>query len=497
MGGDSRQFFLLPDGTFFSNGARGQLFHGKVSLVVDAARIGRAKELVYVNHGWATDGGGNAWIVLSEINSTLSQWDGTRWAEHPFPDDIPHLRFLGLGVDTTGRVWLLPNAGKIAFFDPHTGKWQIFPDMETALLELKADAPRFAGDRPEWCAPEYSSDLKRMAFRPISWELVYYDGTQWRRWKRGAIDGGTNPNVFTMGQPFFDKSDHLCICIDQGTWRLNDDGHWAPAQIQPKYPDERGRRPRAAWDKEAPDGWPLSAPDSVAADNQGASWVTIEGKLYRFWCGHAAGVFSDDEPDPFSDGRKLVSAWVDPQGNAFVKTAFDIYVMIRSKMLIPQPVVSLTKTSPDSVAAKVETDPASKLALYWQLDEAPWQPVGDAPLSFDHLAEGKHTLKALAMDEHLQSGPTAVSTLDIKINPKDKLDILIAKLASDSNTECQSALLALARQPDDALPELKAARESATAHQQWWIDATIREIERRAAESGAHAPVAQPQVSPR
>lgn len=105
-----------PSEYHFKNVAQdGQGVGGVVSLTPTSKQSARATELVFLSHGWTPDTGDNIWAVLSEKGNVLSQWDGSQWHEHPFPDAIRDLRFLGAGVDTRGRIWLLPNGGQTAF----------------------------------------------------------------------------------------------------------------------------------------------------------------------------------------------------------------------------------------------------------------------------------------------------------------------------------------------------------------------------------------------
>ena len=55
---------------------------------------------------------------------------------------------------------------------------------------------------------------------------------------------------------------------------------------------------------------------------------------------------------------------------------------------------------------------------------------------------------------------------------------LIAALGDgQARADREAAVVALLRQPARALPALRAARATANDDQQWWIDATIQQIE--------------------
>lgn len=475
---DARRIFLLSDGRLLVQGAQAQNFCGKVSLAPASGKPSRATELLFTAHGWTTDADGNVWAVLLEKGNILSQWDGREWHEHPFPDDLQQFRFLGASVDTRGRVWLLPHSRQTGFFDPDSGKWRTFSDMEAALTEMKSDPPQFVGERPEFCAPDYSSDLQRVAFRPISWEVVYFDGEQWHRWKRAEIDGSTNRNSFTLGPPFFDKSDHLCVCIGKDTWQLDDQGRWQKKDVEVKYPDDtNGAAPRQQ--KVAPpDGCVTDSPDSTAADNQGGVWLTWQGKLYRCGFGRCVEVFPNGEPNPFTDHRKITDAWVDNDGNAFLQTAFDKQIMIKPKSPPPKLSMAPPSVETDSVTARLQTGSHSILGFRWRLDDGAWQLSKNPVLVMDSLPTGGHTLTAQAIDDELQASPAVSVTFTIQIDPQKQLAMLIKRLADPDFDKRKSAIAALSRQPEAALPALKAARENAGDEQRWWIDAAIQEIER-------------------
>ena len=202
------------------------------------------------------------------------------------------MHILGIGVDSKGRVWLMPKVDKTAFFDPHSGAWKAFPNMEAAFEEMKDDAPRFNGERPEFATPDYSPDGKRVAWRMLSWQLVYFDGTAWHRWKRADIEPGANASHFTFGSPFFDKNDRLCVNIDNNTWKLNDDQSWAKDAMEVMFPDESSNGLPIPPKAKAPDYAITNSPDSVAADNKGVFWLTWQHKLYECSNGKCVEVFS-------------------------------------------------------------------------------------------------------------------------------------------------------------------------------------------------------------
>ena len=482
--GDARFFFQLPDGRMLAYGGDRDLFVGNVFLA-PLAKLSRATELAFI-HGWMTDADGNIWTVLSEKSGALSKWDGSQWHEYPLPEDKRGWGFAGVRIDIRGRVWLLPAFDSwTAFLDPHDGKWKEFENMQAAITELKNDSPQFAGIHRGLCLPDYSADLKRAAYRNNDNEIVYFDGRDWRRFQTPDIDR-TSRNAGLVGEPFFDEAGRLCVSLGEQTWELDDQGHWQQSEVEAKYPfDLPGTlRPQKI---APPEGCVTNAPDSIAADNHGAFWLTWRGKLYKCGYGRCVEVFTKDEANPFADGRKIFDAWVDARGTAYLRTAADRRIRITPASLPPAaPSITLEKTGPDSVVARLQGGGKATVQFLARLDDGPWRNSNEPSVKFDGLANGRHVITAVAIDDSLQASAPASAKCEIQIDSKEQIAALIQALGDPDKREAASS--ALARQPHAALPALKAAREKADSGQLWWIDATIQDIDRAAAGGAGTKP---------
>lgn len=476
--GDARFFFQLPDGRMLAYGGDRGLFVGNVSLP-QPAKPSRATELAFVYDAWTIDPDGNIWTMLSEKSGAISKWDGNAWHEYPIPEKKRGWGFHGLSIDSRGRVWLAPAGGDYwtAFLDPRDGKWVEFENLQAALGELKNDPPQFPGVHRGLYLPDYSADLKQAAFRSNDTEIVYFDGGEWRRFKNTDIDK-IFPSPGNVGDPFFDAG-RLCVSIGGSRWEFGGQG-WEQSEAEAKYPYSWPGQPRPQ-QIQPPAGCVTNSPDSIAADNQGAFWLTWRGKLYKCGYGKCVEVFTKDETDPFAGGRKVFDAWVDARGNAFLQADSNKRVMIAPASPQPAaPALVLEKTGPDSVAARVQGGANAQLRC--RLDDGPWQDAKGAPVTFSSLANGGHVITAMAIGDDLQASLPATAKCDIQIDSQEQIAALIKNLADPGKRE--SAVKALARQPAAALPALKAAREGADSALQWWIDATIQEIERGNAKSG-------------
>ncbi|HEX8372188.1 MAG TPA: hypothetical protein VF585_05385 [Chthoniobacterales bacterium] len=472
---DARHFYELPNGTFFASGKGGQTFLGLVD-VTSPVPPARVHEIYFAHHGWATDAAGHVWAVFAETPNILNKWDGKEWTPYSIPTEM-RMRFLGVAIDQFGRVWLLPKDAQSAFLDPASGEWRLFPTFENALAELKTDAPEFLGKRPQFCAPDYSADRRRIAYRALDWKVHYFDGTTWHHWSRDTITGRKIQNQFTIGMPFFDQMDRLCVSIGKETWIRDVDGRWQQGETDVKFADDPNRQlPKQ--ELRLPRECQVSSPESVVVDNQGATWITSQGKLYKCGFGKLVEVFSEGEPNPFTYGRMLREAWVDPVGTTFLRTDADKQIMILPRSpLLPASLV-IEKPAPDSVIARFEPAPGGTSSYRWKLDDGPWRTTAEATLTLDSLIAGAHTLTASVVSEELQVGAPATVEFNIDIDPQEQLRLFIARLADRDYTRREAAVAALSQQPELALPPLKNARLEASLDLRWWIDLAIQESER-------------------
>lgn len=431
-----------------------------------------------IQDGWCLDNNGHIWSILASNGNILGEWNGERWLPHEIPADMRKDGISAVTIDSRNRIWLLPNSIDMpaAFCDSRDGKWQIFPKIETAFEAVKNDPPQFEQDHPNFYSPAYSPDRRCIAFLSKQWDVVYFDGSAWHHWRRGPEFA---PGSHGLDAPFFDDDGRLSVTIAGDPWQLNDQGKWQQVKVKPRSSiraeQESRRKPGIA----TPDGCVTDSPNSIALDNENTYWLTWQGKLYKSLPGICIRVFSEDEPDPFGDGRRIEKVWVDQHGNAFLKTGLYTCIMVTPKLPPPpKPPITMEKTAADAVTVRFHGDSRSKMQFRWHLDDEPWQLTKDKTLLLDSLPNGSHALSATTIDEELQKSVPAVKEFVIRIDSAKQIGRLIKQLAGHDPVKRESTVRALVRQPATALPALKTAREKAGSDQRWWIDATIQEIER-------------------
>ncbi|MGB8356044.1 MAG: HEAT repeat domain-containing protein [Chthoniobacteraceae bacterium] len=483
---DAWKVFRLVDGSLVALGGRGQPWHGKVDLPPkpSADIKARATELRF-KHVWKIDSNDAIWTIFSGKEKILSQWDGAHWVDHPFPPEIGGIHPADIAPDTKGRIWFLPldDTDMAEFFDSKAGTWQVFPTLERAYVSLENDRPEFVGDPPAYLAPEYTADLKQITFLTRNWEVSWFDGATWRKFKRADIQPGGDHSA-AIGRPFFGKSGRLCVNISEKTWLLDGQGHWAQTEHEEKLQDryDNGMTLPTQAKIELPPGCITTTPDSVAADNQGACWLTWQEKLYKCGYGACVEVLAKDEPDPFADGRKITGVWIDRQGNAFLKTGFEKQVMIAPKSPLPKATVAVEKVDGDSATVRLGAGSSGEIQFRWRLDAGPWQLTKEKTVTLDSLPNGLHVLSATAVDAELQTGAQVTAKFKVKIDQEKQIAALIQQLSDPDFAKRKAAVAALARQPAPALSALKAARDKVGDDLRWWIDVAIQEIESQSAK---------------
>jgi hypothetical protein len=207
-----------------------------------------------------------------------------------------------------------------------------------------------------------------------------------------------------------------------------------------------------------------------------------------------AAQFSANENHPLIDDRFFNQVFVDNQGNTVFHTGYGFieYVMITHSSA-PDTKIKTTANAVDSFtfdfssidASATGSSPAtssrapSQQWFKWRLDDEPWsQPQRTSHVRLDALPGGKHRIEAAAIDRHLLIDPTpALAAFSVNIDPAKQVAAFIAALSSPDYARREAAVAGLAKQPKRALPALKAARATASASTQWWIDAAIQQIE--------------------
>jgi hypothetical protein len=484
----AKKIFRLADGTLFALGEKGTFFHGKFPLAPEPVSRRRVTE-IKVRYCWTLDSTGNIWWVSDDhTTNILYQWNGECILKHALPHAGDSGLIQGVTADLQGRIWLLPNSGeKIAgFFDSRIGKWQTFPRIEDAYQSVQDDPPEFWPQSPgegHWdYIPRFSADHRRIAFRDGDWQTVYFDGEQWRRWKRSEVAAVRDSNDTMLGTPFFNAKGALCVNTRfHGTLQFEENGKWIKTELDNPFtePFTGNNHPKVTL--HPPDGSPTKEPDSIVRDNLGALWFNEHGHLYKCVGDACVEIFSPKDPNPFTTYRIILRAAVGRGGNVFLQTGYGGWFMIAPKSPPPKTSIVFKQIVPDSVQAKLDARSRSRVQFRWQLDDGPSQLTRNNTLLFDSLPNGTHTLTASATDEELQSDATpTVAKFEIRIDPDKQIAAFVQRLADPDFAKRESAVAALLRQPDLALLALKNARDIASDDQRWWIDATIQEIERKA-----------------
>lgn len=475
-----RKALLCPDGSLFALAEDGTFLHRKKALPSDSDAPSRVTELLEKRRHWTGSPNGHLWAIIEENkNGVLCEWDGESWHDHALP---PGKIFAvgSLEVDTSGRVWVLPNQEErmTAYFDSRTGEWQTFEKPEAVFEALKNDPPKFLTPKSPDFIPQYSSDHRHIIFRVKNSRLAYFNGETWTRWKREDIRPG---NDNSMGSPGFDEKDRLCVNVGNATWQLDANNVWRETQFDSRFSEVLGPR------NDAPDGLMRYSHYSITTDNQGFHWFTWNGELFKSWDKFSTRVFSEDEPNPFGAGRRITQVWVDRKGNAFVQVTtnwmdnFQFQIAPLSKP--PKTSLAVAPIKEDRVRLQLGTPSPGKVRFRWRLDDGPWEGAQDRSVVLDSLENGEHTVKAQAFDEKLQCDPVpAEAKFVIKFDPTIQIKELLSRLSDPDFAQRKAAIKALARQPATALAALKAARPEATDDQRWWIDAAIQQIERKASK---------------
>lgn len=478
---DGYNFLICKEETLFAiNGFDGSLFLRKVHLPPPSPGFSRITPLD-IREGWTMDTKEHIW-AFSKIDyaKALKEWDGNTWQRYNLPPGIEIPSIAGVEADREGRIWIIPSLNDRigAFFDSKEKKWNTFPKIEAAFESVKNNPPHFINPHRWNYIPIYSASGDRIAFRSGKWEIAYFDGSQWQYWKRTSIAPGGNTS---LGVPFFDASDKLCVNYKKIT-RCLDGYEWKPVDFEDRYPtDEFSETYQRGDIPKPPPGCVTSEPDSIVYDNQGTAWLTWNGDLYKCRDGVSAKVFSPDEPTPPTLRRNLRAVTISHDGSALVETfpGNPAWFLIASKTTPPQITLKTKFISADSVQIEFKANPSEKVFFRWRLDDEPWQTAYTKTIRLDAQSNGEHRFQAQAVNEELQITPIPAETrYTVKIDPSRQMNAFIARLSDPDFAVRKTAIEALSRQPDAALPALKAARPTASDDQRWWIDAAIQQIER-------------------
>jgi hypothetical protein len=470
----------LADGTFFGLGRQSEIFHGTLTLPPKGNTDARVL-VMGEDRGWATDATGHFWIVPGGAPATLREWDGTQWIDHPPPPG--NFSPDGLMEDDQGRIWI--NSSAPAFFDPRSGQWQTYANRHDAMLASLGKPFKFLRD--QWFrAPSYSADGKRVAYRDgVIW-IEYYDGAVWHHFTRADIMGKKDDDN-AVGPPWFDDQGLLHVNMrNKMSFVRDDSGKWSEIPWVSHFQDDIWSENASAWSRRPspPEGSVTATPDGIVADNLGTIWMLWQGMLYRAIPGFCVPFFSRDEFNPFASIHDLREAFVDGRGNVFVQTASTTlhWTMIRPKGAAPSTKITLEPKASDYVVAHFDARTTAPVRFRWRLDDDNWYVSDTTAVILEHLPNGPHVLRVVAMDDELNMDPEPVEAkFETRIDSAKQIAALIAQLSDPDYDQRKAAVEALAQQPAAALVALEQARADASDDLRWWIAAATQECQRHTA----------------
>ena len=438
----------------------------------------------FTNYGGIeTDARGHLWRVASSRAKSLLEWDGAKWKPHPLPANFNFVGLFYLWPDTRGRIWVLPDDSKqtTALYSPSTRHWQIFPTFSHALqAQLRTLGPQeFAklkigsGSylKPHFAAPS------RITFRSPTERICYFDGRGWREWKLREVTGqNTDADSWEEG-PFFARDGVLSANIEGETYRFAG-GKWQKTEGQS---EENPLRPAPT--PTPPPECKISDARSVVKDRSGAIWIAKDGQLFKSAWGLCAPQLAPNERHPLRDGRGLEEVLIDARGEAILMTGpyWEAEFVAFAPKFQPETRLQLVRNSGDTWEFGMSTNAKSKHWFRWRLDKGNWSaPQTSTKLKLEWVPSGAHQLEAATIDERLQIDATPASVhFKNQSASNQQIARFLEMLRSPDYAEREAAVVAFSKQPQRALPVLRAARVKADADTRWWIDAAIEEIERR------------------
>jgi hypothetical protein len=210
--------------------------------------------------------------------------------------------------------------------------------------------------------------------------------------------------------------------------------------------------------------------------------VVAGRQLFRIGHGLHVACFAPNEPQPFTDGRKLTEALTDKFGSAFLRTSIqgrDEYVLVPARGPLPHTTARLLENSDDGVTLQLAANiPSPRFS--WRVDDAPWSEAAtNQTLRLEELSAGKHRVQVVALDAQLQTDPAPAQVLfETHSNPADLIKKWIAQLGDKDFARREAAVKNLSRQAAAALPALRRARErERDPDRRWWLDAAIQQCE--------------------
>jgi|GEM_PF-5819514 len=311
------RWFIRPDGQLLGlQFGQGGFLADKAVLIANCQRKTRAQPL-YTNGALQQTPDGHIFGFMMGRPRILKQWDGRQWHDHTLPENNWHASH-DLVTDSLNRVWLIyslwgaNNSAPCFIFNPADGKFQQFFNFKAALQAHAKNFPVLYMGPSRELSPIITSD-GRICFEDKYDKLYYYNGRSWLEWKKNEI-GGQDADLRI--HPFFDSENRLCVWIEMTQWVYSELEGWRKNSTSERdiviKPAELSR---PIFDTEI-----RARVSSATTDRLGAVWFTLNKQLFRSAFGKTKACFQPDEVEPFIDGRKLVSALIDNEGNAFLLT---------------------------------------------------------------------------------------------------------------------------------------------------------------------------------
>jgi hypothetical protein len=428
---------------------------------------------------------GKVFAVLCGDEAALNEWDGQQWQRHPFPDKVQPWGSCKITGDSQGRIWLMdalynPDPALVAtyVFDPGKNRFQKFSNLRGAIQAQLAATPDFRIGNGEPGFPEFSRDGRICYDSNDRWQVNYFDGHQWRAWhKNTGIMTGEYLHSGPDHSPFFAPNGKLSIVLNEHVWQFDDLTGWKKTDLKP----DTARPPVAPKENSVAPPYAPTA-DSIVADDHGIYWVVAGRQLFRTGHGLHVAVFAPNEPQPFADGRKLISVLTDKFGSTFLRTSVqgrDEYVLVPARGPLPQTTAKLLENGDDGVTLQLTANiPSPRFS--WRVDDALWSNADtNQTLHLEELSAGKHRVQVIALDAQLQTDPVPVEiAFGSHAVPGQQIQKWIAQLGDKDFSRREAAVKNLSRQAALALPALRQARERETdPDRRWWLDAAIQQCE--------------------
>jgi hypothetical protein len=446
--------------------------------------ISRRWEEVPFAHQALQDSRGHIWCHRTDLG--FARWDGTSWKNFPaIPRSVADAEVSGFVADNRDRGWMMTwDGGPTAICNFSTGEWQEFSSFRQALA---AQLPRRAALRfPDHFAfldPAFSDD-GRIGFFAGTENVWLYEKETWRTWK--FYDFADREDKLG-GAVFFTADGKFSVPLRgrdsarqwhsaENVWRLREN----------IAPPERGMGSgligiSVVQDSDDEENQITSS----AADRLGTVWcLRDERELFRTAHGRRVSIFAPDEPNPFRHGLAIVGALVDVEGNVLLDTGSSKkHVFLRLKLPMPEIRARLVENKEDTARIVLAPDEKASLWHTWRVDGEGWHPLrGTREIVFNGLLPGKHIVEVRAFNAELTpSKATAKFEIITAAAAGTQLAASLRDLAGPDLDTREAAARMLKSQGAAAVPKLRAARDSASPHVRWWLDAIIQHIERRSA----------------